>query len=134
MAKGSSGDARIERRVWIYDYKYFNVMREAMQYRARLVPYTYSSALQSHYNGVPFIRSLYVDYIDAVAHLNDTDVNGLSVVNTSYLFGDMLLVAPIITPINIHTNLSTRSVYLPKGTAASTGVMWVEKTNGRCVA
>ncbi len=71
--------------------------------RIALFPYLYSYALQSSTNGLPIIRPLPLMY--------QTDSNLYAYNNShSYLFGNELLVAPVIT-----NNAVTRSVYLPQG-------------------
>ena len=68
-----------------------------------LFPYLYSYALQSSTNGLPIIRPLPLMY--------QTDSNLYSYNNRhSYLFGNELLVAPVITNVAV-----SRSVYLPQG-------------------
>jgi hypothetical protein len=40
-------DTRFDRRAWEFPYEFFGPMREAMQLRSRLLPYTYSAALRA---------------------------------------------------------------------------------------
>ena len=68
----------------------------------RLFPYIYSYAKQASDTGIPIIRPLVL--------LNQTDANTFSLQHT-YLFGNELLVAPMITP-----DANARQVYLPAGT------------------
>jgi alpha-D-xyloside xylohydrolase len=70
-----------------------------------LFPYLYSYALQASTNGLPIMRPLVL--------MNQADTNTYgSVYNTShsFLFGNELLVAPVIT-----NTATSRTVYLPQG-------------------
>jgi len=70
-----------------------------------LFPYIYSYALQASTNGLPIMRPL------VLMNQSDTNTYG-SVYNTShsFLFGNELLVAPVIT-----NTATSRTVYLPQG-------------------
>jgi alpha-D-xyloside xylohydrolase len=88
-----------------YPWRYGN---EALQnyiffarLHTRLFPYIYTYAKQASDTGLPIIRPPVL--------LNQTDANTFSLQHT-YLFGNELLVAPIITP-----NANARQVYLPAG-------------------
>jgi alpha-D-xyloside xylohydrolase len=67
----------------------------------RLFPYLYTYATQASVTGMPIIRPL------VLMAQNDANTFGLEHV---YLFGNELLVAPMVTP-----NSNTRGVYLPAG-------------------
>eukprot|EP01050_Picozoa_sp_SAG11_P025783 SAG11_NODE_5938_length_1429_cov_1.425564_2_plen_64_part_01 len=49
------------------------------------------------------------------------------------MFGDRVLVQPIVTKLDPATNLTAHNLYLPKfdGPEASS-VAWVERSSGRC--
>jgi alpha-D-xyloside xylohydrolase len=67
----------------------------------RLFPYLYAYAEQASRTGLPIIRPLVL--------LDQTDPNTFGLQHV-YLFGDALLVAPVVAP-----NATTRVVYLPQG-------------------
>ncbi len=77
------------------NYQYFAQLHTA------LFPYIYSYALQSATNGIPIMRPLVL--------MNQADPNVYGVKHT-YMFGNELLVSPIIT-----NNATSRLVYLPQG-------------------
>lgn len=66
-----------------------------------LFPYIYSYATQASTNGLPIMRPLVL--------MNQTDANTYGIKHT-YLFGNELLVAPVVT-----NAAATRQVYLPAG-------------------
>jgi alpha-D-xyloside xylohydrolase len=78
------------------NYQFFAKLHTA------LFPYIYSYATEASTNGLPIMRPLVL--------MNQTDANTYGVKHT-YLFGNELLVAPVITNV-----ASTRQVYLPVGT------------------
>ncbi len=104
-----------ERRIWAYPPEFSDPMREAFLLRSSLIPYIYTASRETYDTGVPFLRPLYWDSPEAVeAYVNKDE----------YLFGDSLLVAPIVAPRDKQTGLAARSVWLPAG-------QWVEWATGR---
>ena len=85
-------------------------MKKAVEMRVRLRSYLYSALWQSHREGVPIMRPLYF--------LDQTDLR-LYDVNDQFLFGDHLMVCPVMRP-----GQRQRMVIFPKGE-------WVEFTTGK---
>ena len=85
-------------------------MKKAVEMRYRLRSYLYSALWQSHQEGIPIMRPLYF--------LDQTDLR-LYDVNDQFLFGDHLMVCPILRP-----GQRQRMVIFPKGE-------WVEFTTGK---
>jgi Glycosyl hydrolases family 31 TIM-barrel domain/Glycosyl hydrolase family 31 C-terminal domain/Domain of unknown function (DUF5110) len=104
-----------ERRIWAYPVEYSDAMREAFLLRSSLIPYIYTASRQTYDTGVPFLRPLYWDSPEAPEAY---------AVKDEYLFGDSMLVAPVVGPRRRETGFATRSVWLPAGT-------WVEWYSGR---
>ncbi len=132
-APNKGPDTEIERRIWEFGYKYFNPMRAAFRLHARLVPYLYSLALDSHVSGVPFLRHMYIDYPE----------EGTAVTTKSrrrqFLVGQNILVAPVCEKMDPALNTSLldsggdgdgRGLYLP---GAHTNRVWVSLASGRCL-
>ena len=88
---GAAADASAER---------FLRLREA------LVPYTYTLAAQANSTGVPIIRPLYLDYPSNAEAYTD---------NEEYLYGDDVLVSPIVSADDANGNGSV-STWIPPGT------------------
>ena len=76
--------------------------RAAIELRYRLLPYIYSAFVDASQTGKPIQRPLVYEFQDD-RHVRETD--------DAYLFGDALLVAPVLEP-----GQTARHVYLPKGT------------------
>jgi len=77
------------------------ICRTYLNLRYRLLPYLYSSVDQTHRSGLPLMRPLWLaDPQDAKALL----------IADEYLFGDHLLVAPVVEP-----SARQRKTYLPAG-------------------
>ena len=81
-------------------------IRDAMKWRVRLLPYLYTAFARYHYEGIPPFRAMalepgFVHHIDATQGELD-DVNNpyaestRSDLDTQYMMGDDLLVAPLI--------------------------------------
>jgi len=124
-----SGDSRIERRIWVYPYTYFDAMRASMRTRSRLLPYTYTAAMLALISDVPLIRGLYVDWPSEAHAYNET--SGMY----HFMFGESILVAPIFTAMTPLINLTlNHPVFLPPLPPTGGGAnVWVERHSGRCL-
>jgi len=86
---------------WSYGNKLEEINRKSIQLRYRLLPYLYNAFHDAAQTGLPVMRPLLLDYPD--------DPTGVSQ-ETEFLFGDDLLVAPIV-----RGGETEREVYLPRG-------------------
>ncbi len=79
-----------ERRIWAYPEPYSSVLRSTFQLRYAMQPYIYTEARRTYDTGVAFLRPLYYDWPedDAEAYTSKNE----------YLFGDQMLVAPVVAP------------------------------------
>jgi len=83
-----------------WDEKTLNLTRAAIDLRYQLYPYNYTLAYQNSTKGYPFMRPLF--YIEP-------DNEDLRDYSATYLWGDAILVAPILEP-----KQKTQHVYFPK--------------------
>ena len=99
---GSNNDGG--REPWTFGEEASAIFTSYAQLRYRLLPYMYSQARQSTLTGQPLVRALVIEYPHDrnVWHIED-----------QYLFGDAMLIAPILAPLEESTR---RQVYLPAGT------------------
>lgn len=104
-----------ERRIWAYPEPYSEVLRSTFQLRYSLLPYIYTEARRTYDTGVAFLRPLYYDWPEsdeAYASKNE------------YIFGDQMLVAPVVAAAERVTGLAAEKVWLPKGE-------WIEWPTGK---
>ena len=87
------------RQPWDYGPHNLDIARRWLKLRNSLIPYLYTQARQAYDTGLPLVRGLYLEYPEDEACYRFDE----------YLFGDSLLVAPILTPAN------HRMLYLPQG-------------------
>lgn len=106
----------IERRIW--KYPNFQLMKEAIELRYALVPYIYTQARVAYDTGVSICRPLYYEWPE--------EENSYTYEN-EYLFGDDILVAPIVEAADPATGISTKQVWLPEGN-------WYDVTHDRMLA
>ncbi len=104
-----------ERRIWAYPEPYSSILRRSFQMRYALQPYIYTEARRTYDTGVAFVHPLYYDWPEADAAYTSRD---------EYMFGDQMLVAPVVKAGDAVTGLATESVWLPKGE-------WVEWSSGK---
>jgi alpha-D-xyloside xylohydrolase len=85
---------------WEFDEESVDVLRSFTNLKLRLMPYVWACAVEAHDRGTPLLRAMLLEFPDdPVAQLLDTQ----------YLFGPSLLVAPIFNEEN------TVRYYLPPG-------------------
>ena len=102
----STRAAELDRRPWTCGPAFFSAMRAAFQLRARLFPYFYSSAWESHASSLPLIRPLYLASPgEERAYANPQE----------YLLGDAILAAPIAEPGIGPGRVATQAVWFPPG-------------------
>ena len=104
LSSHSSRDADTDRRPWKYPKWAEDSMRLSFHLRSELFPYIYSSSAQSSRDSVPLLRPMYFDYPNAEAAYH----NG-----QQYLFGDDLLVAPIVSPGVGPNRVAHQTVWFP---------------------
>ena len=104
-----------ERRIWAYPEPYSSILRSSFQLRYALQPYIYTEARRTYDTGVAFVRPLYYDSPEENAAYNSKD---------EYLFGDEMLVAPVVAPGDKDSGLTTEKVWLPAGE-------WIEWPSGK---
>jgi alpha-glucosidase len=86
---------------WSYGNKIEDINRRSIELRYRLLPYLYNAFHEASQTGLPVMRALLLDYPDDPRAVQQ---------DSEFLFGDDLLVAPVL--LSHHTG---REVYLPRG-------------------
>lgn len=89
------------REPWEFGEEACNIVRKYVKLRYALLPYIYSQAVYSVKNGVPMCRAMTLDFQE------DETTAGI---DTQYMFGDSILVAPVLNEEDLV------KVYLPEGT------------------
>lgn len=105
------GDFNEHRQPWVYGAQAEADAKAAIELRYRLVPYMYAYEHQAHESGLGMVRPLFWDFPE--------DGTGNAYRADEWMFGDELLVAPILTEGQSH-----RSIYLPAGT-------WIDYFRGQ---
>jgi alpha-D-xyloside xylohydrolase len=88
------------REPWEYGEEAITIFRKFAKLRYRLLPYLYSCAKESSQNGLPLMRPLLLEFQDDPAS---------HFVDTQYLLGEWLMVAPVLS------EKDKRVIYLPEG-------------------
>ncbi len=107
-----------ERRIWAYPEPFSAILRNTFQLRYALQPYIYTEARRTYDTGVAFFRPLYYDWPDAPEAYTSKD---------EYLFGDQMLVAPVVAAADKVSGLAAEKVWLPEGD-------WIEWPTGKHLA
>ena len=88
---------------WSYGEAVEDLVRQAIEWRYRLLPYTYGVFRQAEALGWPIMRSLFFECQDDPETFNPHN-------DTTYFWGDHLLIAPVT-----QQGQTIRKVYLPRG-------------------
>ncbi len=86
---------------WNHDSATIQMFKTYATLHVELFPYIYTYLTQAHNNGTPIMQALWLKYY------NDPKT---ATIDDEYLFGDNMLVAPVITQ-----GATTRTLYLPAG-------------------
>lgn len=98
----ATNDPKIEMRIW--KYPNFPDLLQTVKLRYELMPYIYTAARESYDTGISICRPLYYDY---------PEVNNAYRYEDEYMFGDEILVAPVLTAGK--NGLTERKIWLPEG-------------------
>ncbi|MCL1846216.1 MAG: alpha-xylosidase [Defluviitaleaceae bacterium] len=84
---------------WLFDDEASKVLKHFVQLKESLLPYIYRNAETAHKKGIPMMRAMFLEFPDDPV---------CTFLDTQYMLGDSLLVAPIFN------EEGTRRLYLPK--------------------
>ena len=90
------------REPWIAGEKNLPIIRNYINYHYQLLPYTYSLSREMCRDGLPLMRSMFIEYEDAPAKFLDKQ----------YFFGANILVCPITNSLNFKKEIE---IFLPDG-------------------
>jgi alpha-glucosidase (family GH31 glycosyl hydrolase) len=116
----STRDVTMDRRPWLYPNWATDSMRVSFHLRDKLFPYIYSSAKQTAEKTVPLLRPLYLEYPELEQAYHQAQ---------EYLFGDDILVAPIVSPGVGPARVSHQTVWFPPS-AGGRGPAWYDYFTG----
>ena len=102
----STGD-ELDRRPWKWAPEIEESIRRSFRLRSELIPYIYSQVWQCHTQAMPLNRPMYLEY---------PELESAYLAPSQYLFGEALLVAPVITPGTDDDGMAESEVWLPAGT------------------
>ena len=102
----STKSKELDRRPWLWGERETEAMRRAYHLRSELMPSVYSSVWQVHSTMVPLNRSLFIDYGEQEAAYRNPQ---------EFLFGDLLLAAPITCPGEGEERTASQKVWFPEG-------------------
>lgn len=89
------------REPWEFSDEFLNVFRRMVEMRYKLMPYIFAQANMAAICGWPMLKAMFLNHPDDPAMWNLED---------QYMFGEDMLIAPIM-----EENTVARNVYLPKG-------------------
>lgn len=108
MRPHSNRDRTMDRRPWTYSERAERSMRTSFRLRSRFFPTVYSAVRQSCAESIPLLRPMYLEYPDLPDAYRQPQ---------QYLFGDNILVAPVVEPGAGPNQLARQAVWFPPGSA-----------------
>eukprot|EP01124_Arcella_intermedia_P013301 TRINITY_DN1970_c0_g1_i1.p1 TRINITY_DN1970_c0_g1~~TRINITY_DN1970_c0_g1_i1.p1 ORF type:complete len:875 (+),score=128.05 TRINITY_DN1970_c0_g1_i1:356-2626(+) len=99
-----------DRRIWAYPLQNFQIMRDAIELRSRMIPYIYTNARIAHDTGLALVYPLYYEW---------PELDSAYTEKNQYLFGSDIMVKPVTQPVDSTTQLYTQTVWIPPG-------QWIE--------
>ncbi len=103
-----------ERRIFHFPDPARSVMSRMLERRYELVPYIYGNMRKAVDSGVSLLRPMYYDWPKAPEAYKYKD---------QYMFGDDMLVAPVVQPMDEKSETAEVRVWLPKGN-------WIDTATG----
>jgi alpha-glucosidase (family GH31 glycosyl hydrolase) len=110
----ASNNPRIERRIWAYPVDYFYAMRDAIHLRYSLIPYLYTMGRKAYDSGISICYPTYYDFPEHPEAYIHKD---------QYMFGESMLVSPIVKHIEEDYLAVWQTTWLPPG-------KWIEWFSG----
>ncbi len=96
----------LDRRPWLWGEQTIEATRRAYHFRSEILPYIYTSVWETHKTMVPLNRAMYIDYSsDERAYNNPQE----------FMFGDLLLAAPITKAGEGDDKVASQRVWFPEG-------------------
>lgn len=117
----SGREPRAERRIWKFSDEAFAELKEAFRLRYALVAYTYGATRRSFDEGISVCRPLYHDWPEEARAYDRPN---------QYMFGDDLMIAPVVGPMQETSGGAPVDVWVPPGDTTGGGG-WVEWFTGR---
>ena len=104
---GSDAGKYYKREPWRWDFKTYEITKDYLNRRHRLIPYLYTEAYRYHREGAPLVQPIYYRYPE----LYDDNLY-----KNEYFFGSQLFVAPIVTKKDVVMNRVIHRTFIPDGT------------------
>lgn len=99
-------DEKLDRRPWLWGEQGEKAMRAIYHMRSQMMPYIYSSVWECHNEMLPLNRGMYIEYPEAKEAYENPQ---------QFMFGDLLIGAPITTPGKGGNKVADQNVWLPEG-------------------
>lgn len=99
-------DKKLDRRPWLWGEQAEKAVHRIYHMRSQMFPYLYTSVWQCHKDMLPLIRPIYIEYPEKEEAYRNPQ---------QFLFGDLVLGAPITTPGLGEKKRAQQQVWLPEG-------------------
>lgn len=103
---GSEKGKYYKREPWLWGIKTYNITKDYLRLRHRLIPYLYSETYKYHIEGKPLLEPIYYKYkemYDDVLYRNE------------YYLGSQFFISPIVTRKDYVMNRVIHKFYIPDG-------------------
>ncbi|MDU1890164.1 MAG: glycoside hydrolase family 31 protein [Dysgonomonas sp.] len=102
----SQKKADLDRRPWIWGEQATESTRRSYHFRSQILPYIYSNVWKTHKTMIPLSRAMYIDYNAYEKSYQNPQ---------QFMFGDLLLAAPITSAGKGENLVAEQKVWFPEG-------------------
>ena len=110
----STKDPSLNKEPWAFDHTTMGRLKQVIDGRYALVPYIYTMARKDYETGISLCRPMYYDYPEQQEAYD---------FRNQYMFGDEMMIAPVVTPVSEDDGYARMKVWLPEGE-------WIEYETG----
>lgn len=104
---GSEKGKYYKREPWLWSVKTYEIVKDYLNLRHRIIPYLYTEAYNYHKNGTPLIVPIYYKFPE----LYDDELY-----RNEYYLGSQLFIAPIVSKKDYIMNRVIQRILIPEGT------------------
>lgn len=113
---------------WIVPPQYADANYKVLRMRASLIPYIYTAAARAHRSGLWFVTPMYYDWPEheLAYETASPHPSNKTKLDSQYMFGDRLMVAPVVRQANSSDELARVVMWFPPG-------RWIGYPQGRMI-
>ncbi|NHJ87102.1 MAG: DUF5110 domain-containing protein [Asgard group archaeon] len=110
MCRNHSSAGTVSQEPWAFGEEIEQIVKKYIELRYQLTPYLYYYTWEASRTGLPIMRPLFMEFP------NDIEAYNKKWFDTEFMFGERILIAPILNKMPNDNSSAKREIYLPQGT------------------